>query len=82
MSADWIKLMIVAALFSLRCDSVNKWLESPGAKAGYSFRPVVIDRYAPIVQVARQRYPAFQVVIESFGRCRSVGHQTNLYSTK
>ena len=29
---------------------------------------IVVDRHSPIVQVARQRYPAFQAVIEGFGR--------------
>lgn len=29
---------------------------------------IVIDGHSPIVQVARQRYPAFQAVIEGFGR--------------
>lgn len=27
---------------------------------------VVVDGHSPIVQVARQRYPAFQAVIEGF----------------
>ena len=33
---------------------------------------------SPIVHVARQRYPAFQVVIEGFGCGEAVGHQVAL----
>lgn len=29
---------------------------------------IVVDGHSPIVQVARQRYPALQAVLEGFGR--------------
>lgn len=30
---------------------------------------VVVDGYRSIFQVARQRYPAFEAVIQGYGRC-------------
>lgn len=35
---------------------------------------VVVDGHGTIFQVARQRYPAFEAVIEGLGRARSVAH--------
>lgn len=68
MRADWIKLMMAAARSpqpAYRCAAIQQITSSsarvPMAVSGS--RPVVVDGHSPIVQVARQHYPAFQAVI-------------------
>ncbi len=38
------------------------------------FHPVVVDGHSAIVQVARQRFPPFEAVIQRFGRAGPIRH--------
>ena len=42
------------------------------------FRPIVVYGYGPVIEVARQRCPAFQAVIECSADGRAFGHQISL----
>jgi len=42
------------------------------------FHPIVVNGQVSVVDVARQRCPSVQAVVDRLGRCRSVGHLVTL----
>jgi hypothetical protein len=40
--------------------------------------PVIVDGHSTVIQIARQRYPAFKVVIQGFGDGCPLGHMLPL----
>jgi hypothetical protein len=46
-----------------------------GPRANLVFNPVVVVRHAPIVEIARERLPAFEAVIQRFRYCGALGDE-------
>lgn len=58
-----------AARWPLRSESANSQLLRPSAHGWIWFSTrFFVDRHRPIVQLARQPRPAFQAVVQGFGR--------------
>jgi hypothetical protein len=76
MRADWIRLVIAAAGLPLRSDTANNQFNRPWPDQVLDL--VVVDGHSTIFQVARQRYPAFEAVVQSLGRGGTLRHKFTL----
>jgi len=78
MRADWIRLMIAAARFPMRSEPAKSQFLRPRAHGRIWFSANYYQWYSPVIEVARQRCPAFQAVIEGFADSRAFGHEVTL----
>jgi len=77
--ADWIKLMTAAA----RCPAISvpansQFLRPVAQGPDLLLIEVVVDQQCRIVQVARERNPALQAVVDCPGRGSAVRYQSAL----
>ncbi len=70
--------MIAAARLPLRSDPANNRSTARRSRPDQVLDLVVVDGHSTIFQVARQRYPAFEAVIQGLCRSRALGHKLAL----
>lgn len=69
--------MIAAARFPLRSEPANNQLERQGPWLDLVLDLVVVDGHSAVIQIARQRYPAFEAVIQGSMRITGRAHGQN-----
>ncbi len=71
---DWIKLMMAAARWPARSEPANSQLDLPMRWCGCGFPPIVVRWQITVIDVARERLPALQAVVDSPGCGRTIRH--------
>jgi hypothetical protein len=77
--ADWIKLMMLAARSPARCDPAKSQL-AQGYRPDPVLDVIVVDRQITVLEIARQRRPAPEAVVDRFSCGGPIRHLTALSS--